>query len=318
MGGKGDGFWFKGIGKGFLFLAVGLAFCFGCTREKEQPPKGKHKIVMAIRKPATVTPARKIEPPKSVLSEKVPTQHKPPGKTAPEPAPPPREAPEAMSSKAVASVTQPAKGPPVGPTPVRPEAAGREELPEPTQVPSKEPAPVPSVEKKMSPKLERGFIRVGKGQSLSAVAARADVYGDFLKWPELYRLNLDHLAMIRAWDDVEKRTLPVGLVLKYEDVGNEGRHRIDRERKAWVVNVLSLKTPGKLAGPAIHLIRAGYDAYITRAVVKNEPWLRLRVGFFRDRSGALKARKQIREFLGKDDSWIARAGKKEVEEFAEH
>lgn len=323
MGSRKDGLRFKTISGGFLLLTLGLVLCSGCTKKKEPPPEGKQKIVVAIRKPTAQTPARKIEPPKHAISEKVRTKNEPPRVGPPEPVPPAHEVPKTLPSKAAASVTQPVKGEPVGPVPERlgsHEGKGlpiREEGSSREAKEAKEPAPLQSMEKReTSPKPGRGFIRVGKGESLSAVAARVDVYGDFLKWPQLYRLNLDHLGTIRTWDDVEKRPLPAGLLLQYENPGNKERHRSGPERKAWVVTVLSLKKPGNLATPTIELIRAGYDAYITRVVVKGKPWLRLRVGFYRDRSGALKAKKKISELLGRDDSWIARADKKEVAEFS--
>jgi hypothetical protein len=47
-------------------------------------------------------------------------------------------------------------------------------------------------------KEEDGYYKVQKGDSLSTVAGSADVYGNTLMWPSLFRLNMDRLGGMKV------------------------------------------------------------------------------------------------------------------------
>jgi cell division septation protein DedD len=123
--------------------------------------------------------------------------------------------------------------------------------------------------------------------------------------------------MIRTWKDVEKESLPEGMSLRYARQEEEKSAEPPLEGKPWVITIQSLQSPGGLAAPAIKLVQNGYLTYITRAVVKGTHWLRLRVGFYGSKAEAMAAKKKILKILGKDDSWVARAGKSELEEYGD-
>ncbi|MBW2095983.1 MAG: SPOR domain-containing protein [Deltaproteobacteria bacterium] len=279
---------FGGMGRVFAVVLAGVLACtWGCSGGEEQPPEEKNKVVVAIKRPM----------PKPAPEEKV------------EPPPVPQKQPEPA---VVEKETAPREG----------ESVAQEEQPAPQAAAAAKPgsvetqAPAELLKKSEPPKLEKGFVRVREGESLSAVAARQDVYGDFLKWPGLYRLNVERLAMIQTWEDVKKKPLPAGLSLRYVSPGEERKSQSPFQPRPWVVTIRSWQTPGRLAAPAIKLIQNGYNVYIARAVVKDKPWLRLRVGFYRSKSEALAAKEKIGEILGNNDAWIARAGKTELETFS--
>jgi hypothetical protein len=286
-------------------IAGVLALTWGCSGGEDKSPEEKNKVVVAIEKPMPeAAPEKKVEPPPAAPQKPAGLVIVPKNEASPE------QRSAAQQAPSTAEVAAQAKAAPVAqqaeaPSPEKPEAS-KEEKPE-----------TSAVEKSEAPKVEKGIVHVGKGESLSAVAARKDVYGDPLKWPRLYRLNLEHLAMIRTWEDVEKRPLPEGMPLQYVRPGEEKGVKPPLEEKSWVITILSLQSPGKLAAPAIKLLQNGYLAYITSAVVKGTHWLRLRVGFYGSKAEAMAAREKILQILGKDDSWVARAGKSELEEFGE-
>jgi len=282
--------WIGGVRRCMLLLMAGmLAFTWGCSGgEDQQPPKKKNKVVVAIKRPM----------PKPAPEEKV------------APVPATSQKPEEPAVVKEKTVPREEKGKAQQGQPKPAEIAPEKSVPAGTQ------APVKALKNPEPPKLERGFVRVREGESLSAVAARGDVYGDFLKWPELYRLNVKHLAMIRTWEDVKKKPLPAGLSLRYVPPAEEKKAQSPFQPRPWVVTIRSWQTPGRLTVPAIKLIQNGYNVYIARAVVKDKPWLRLRVGFYRSKSDALAAKEKIGEILGNNDAWIARVGKTELEKFS--
>lgn len=288
-------------------IAGVLALTWGCSGGEDKQPPRKNKVVVAIKKPKPeAAPEKQAEP--------TPTAPQKPAGLVIVPKKEAEASPEQSSAEQKAPPTQ------VSAAPAKPAPAAQQaETPSPQKLEAsnEEKSNPPQEEKPKAPKVEKGFVRVGKGESLSAVAARKDVYGDSLKWPRLYRLNLEHLSMIRTWEDVEKKSLPEGMSLQYARPAEEKGAGPSLERKPWVITVLSLRSPGGLAAPAIKLVQNGYLAYITRAVVKGTHWLRLRVGFYGSKADAIAAKKKILKTLGKDDSWVARAGKSELEEFAD-
>jgi hypothetical protein len=159
-----------------------------------------------------------------------------------------------------------------------------------------------------------GYYIIKKGDSLSSIAGRDDIYGDPLKWPILYRLNMDKLATLEAGEDFLGSELPEGVMLKII-TPDEAKENLKRRRhNVWVVNVLSATTNEKIIPVAIRLIKNGYPVYITRATVKGKDWMRLRVGFFKNKTEADTEGKKIMSLLNLGNSWVTKIGK-ELEDF---
>jgi hypothetical protein len=160
-----------------------------------------------------------------------------------------------------------------------------------------------------------GYYMVRNGENLSSIAARADVYGDSLKWPILYRLNMDKLGTVLDERDFPEAELPEGLRLKIVSVDEKKGNLEKRLDKVWVINVISNTMHDKINPPAIRLMKNGYPVYITRARIRGKDWLRLRVGFFRSRTEANIEGKKIMAMLNLTDSWVAKADEEEFKEF---
>jgi len=160
-----------------------------------------------------------------------------------------------------------------------------------------------------------GFYIVKQGDSLSAIAASEDVYGDSLKWPFLYRRNKDELAKLPLGKAFPHRELPEGLRLRIISPDEVEENLKSRLHNVWVVNVLSTTTNGKIIPLTVRLIDNGYMTYITHAKVKGKDWTRLRVGFFKDRTEADTEGKKIMAMLNLADAWVIKVGKKEFGEF---
>ena len=159
-----------------------------------------------------------------------------------------------------------------------------------------------------------GYYIIKKGDSLSSIAGRDDIYGDPLKWPILYRLNIDKLDTLEAGEDFLGRELPEGVMLKII-TPDEAKENLERRlHNVWVVNVLSATTNEKIIPVAIRLIKNGYPVYITRATVKGKDWMRLRVGFFKNKTEADIEGKKMMSLLNLGNSWVTKIGK-ELEEF---
>jgi hypothetical protein len=160
-----------------------------------------------------------------------------------------------------------------------------------------------------------GYYIAKKGESLSSIAAREDVYGDPLKWPILYRLNIDKLGKLQLGEGLPHREVPEGLRLRILSP-HEIRENLARiAHNVWAVSVLSGTTDREIVPPAIRLIKNRYPVYITSVKVKEKDWMRLRVGFFKNRTVADQERKKIMSMLNCHDSWVTKVGKPEVEEF---
>ena len=295
LGKRRKTWWFGTVVRALtLTLAGAMVFAWGCSeREDNQTSEQHNRVVIAIRKPMPKPPQEEKASPKPPLQRKegaVEGLKAEPGVSGEE---------TSRGAERVPEPEQPQSVPPVPAKPVADETTVAEE-------PARKPEP---------PKLEEGFIRVREGESLSAVAARTEVYDDFLKWPRLYELNRDRLPMIQTWDDIKNKPLPSGFSLRYVGPADEKGEGPSLKGKPWVVTVRSRQTPGRLADPAIKLIKMGFHVYIARAVVKEKKWLRLRVGFFRKKADALAAQEKIGKILGNADAWIGRAGTSEFEEY---
>jgi len=157
-----------------------------------------------------------------------------------------------------------------------------------------------------------GYYVVRKGDTLKGIAGRNDVYGDPLKWPVLYRFNRDRLAFVGPDETVPEKKLREGLRLKIPR-REEGRKRTERR---WIINVLSSRLEAEIIPSALRLIREGYPVYLTRAEVKGEKWIRLRVGFYRSKKEAQAESKKIKAMLQFGDLWVTKVSTAELEEFA--
>ena len=165
---------------------------------------------------------------------------------------------------------------------------------------------------KDAPDQENRYV-VQRGDTLYKIAGDKHVYADHMKWPSLFRTNLEALHGLDLRDDFEHRELPEGVSLNFFSKKEASQNLIKLGKKAWVVNVLSGHSSNEIVPVAVGLIRNGYHVYITRADVQGKEWLRLRVGFFRDSSEANSARDKISALMYLDDLWITRAEKELIE-----
>ncbi len=163
----------------------------------------------------------------------------------------------------------------------------------------------------------KGSYLVQPGDSLAVVAGREDVFGDPLKWPVLYQLNREKLSSMILDARLPERPLPEGTRIRYRLEPEEREQAGPRTGQTWVVNVISSPTADRIDGPAAKLLKRGYPVYISRAMVKGQKWMRLRVGFYGNRDAAVKAGRKLQEILGQEDSWPVRIGPEETAEFAD-
>jgi hypothetical protein len=189
---------------------------------------------------------------------------------------------------------------------------------------------------------EDGYYRVQKGDSLSKVAGREDVYGNTLLWPSLFRLNMDKLGEIKVaeafdlkWsslfrlntdrsnglnvlENFENEALPESLDLKFVTEKEAKENLAKVAQKTWVVSVMSSQNMKSLVPPAITLMKNGYRVYISEASVRGEDWLRLRIGFFATEQEAAEQGEKIMAMLREDETWVARIAQKELENYGRY
>ena len=163
-------------------------------------------------------------------------------------------------------------------------------------------------------KEEAGYYIVKKGENLSDIAGRKDVYSDPLKWPILLRHNLDRLGDIAESADFPERAISEGLKIKVLTPEEVRVNRAERPDNYWVINILSAPTREKIVPQAIRLIQNGYPVYITRIKVKGKIWMRLRLGFFKDKTEADAHGKKIMTNFNIVDFWSTKV-MDELEEF---
>ncbi len=174
---------------------------------------------------------------------------------------------------------------------------------------------VPKTAEKVQAKEEKGYYVVKSDESLSSISGREDVYGDPMKWPILYRLNLDKLDKMGLGEDFPEREISEGIRMKFLTPDEKGENLKNRGQKFWVVNILSATTKKDIVLSAIRLIKNGYPVYITTARVSGKDWMRLRLGFFKNKAEADAKGKQAMAVLKFSDSWTTKIGPKEFEEF---
>ena len=264
-----------------IVSAIALAACSGEDQQAPQTPSPK--VVQPI-KPSTADVEKLTT---TIAEEKKPQAEE--------------KKPQAEEKAAIEKAASAPEKPEVAP---KPEAEDKE-------VASEEPATAQGKKKD-----EPGIYLVRKGDSLSSIAARADVLKDALKWPILLRLNRDKLGEWATGEDLPDRELPQGTELKVI-TAREARASLKKGTgTVWVANVLSTTSNAEIVPPAVTLVKQGYPVYIVRANVKGKEYMRLRVGFFKNRTEADDVGKKIKEQLNFQDSWSTRADKEEYEEVA--
>jgi hypothetical protein len=160
------------------------------------------------------------------------------------------------------------------------------------------------------------YYTVRKGDTLAGIAGLAEIYGDSLKWPLLLRSNLKKLVDLGSASNLPDRILPGGIKLRFlsEDEINENlKKRADR---LWVVNVLSSTRTERITPNTIYLVKAGYPTYISTANIDGKEWMRLRIGFFKNRKEAQDKGKRVMNKLGLKDSWVTKIKEEEFAEYA--
>jgi hypothetical protein len=191
-------------------------------------------------------------------------------------------------------------------------------------------------------KEEDGYYKVQKGDNLSKVAGREDVYGNTLMWPSLFRLNMDRLGGMKVaeafdlkWsslfrlntdrsngvnvlENFEAEELPEGLNLNFVTEKDAKENLAKVAQKIWVVSVISSQNMKSLVPPAITLMKNGYRVYISEAKVKGRDWMRLRVGFFETHQEATEEGEKIMSMLGEDETWVTRIAQSELENYGRY
>ena len=207
------------------------------------------------------------------------------------------------------------------PAPKQAELKSKEQTPEITKTAALEkkkveaPLPVKAPKKKKAKKVSGTYYKVRKGDSLFKVAGRKDVYGDGLKWPSLYLLNMNKLKGIEVTENFPRKKLPLGLDLRFVTPKEAAKNLTKLGQKFWVVNVLSSQSSKKIVPAAVKLMKNGCPVYIAKVMVKGKEWMRLRAGFFEDRKKATEAGEKIKSIIDADGAWITKIGKKEQERF---
>jgi len=191
-----------------------------------------------------------------------------------------------------------------------PEMAGREEEKKPaaeTAAQPREDSAVPT---------EDALYRIQKGDTLLRIAGREDVYADPLKWPAIYRLNMDVLGGMRVSESLLNTKLREGVHLKVVTPRGASHNVNALGDKLWVVDLASARSHNGLVESAVLLMKNGYHVYFTKRPVAGEEWIRLRVGFFQGISEALAAGQEMKSLLGMSkDPWIVKVSREELQTY---
>lgn len=162
-----------------------------------------------------------------------------------------------------------------------------------------------------------GQYKTEKGDSLTHVAARKEVYGDPLMWTSLFRLNPEVLKFAGENDALPYRKLPPGTELRFVTGEKAEAERMNLKNRYWAVNVASIEQERLMGVLVVPLVKSGYRPYITETKVKGVGFRRLRVGFFKDRSEAVAAAKSIQRTLKLTARpWVQEVAKEEFERYA--
>jgi hypothetical protein len=193
----------------------------------------------------------------------------------------------------------------------------KENVQQPSSAVSSAPAPgVPGADETTMPVKEEKGVYLAKGdESLSKIAARKDVYGDPLKWILIYRFNREAFDKTAKDDTFPDKAVPAGTRLKIVPSSDMKKSSKADAGIHWVVNVSSFPQQEKIVRDAVSIVDSGYPAFITRATVKAKDYVRLRVGFFDDKSVAEMEALKIKTLLNISDLWTTKADEAEFKEF---
>ena len=282
---------------GFIFLLLFAVITFlggGCSNEEPLPvkPAAKKKVIVRMKihdMPQNVAPSQAaIETRKTDHSES-PTDKDVNSNT-----------PSGEKSRAGISNDRETVKDEAAVTPANPPDAPEETMPK----------------KAVLTRVHDGIYIVQENDTLSVIAGRPDVYGDPLKWPSLFRLNLEKLAGIARAVGFENAVLPQGIELRFLKPVDVQKNLQKNKKLNWIVNVISEKDTGRITPLALMLMMNGSRVYITRVRVKGSDWMRLRVGFFKNQQMARVSLEKVKSLTGVTEAWISRASDSEALEFA--
>lgn len=177
------------------------------------------------------------------------------------------------------------------------------------------PAAVEIAPRVAPPKEETGYYVVREGDTLNGIAGRKDVYGDPMMWPILGRHNLDKLSYMLVGKDSPDTALPEGIRLKVFTPEEVKENLEKRDNRRWAVNALSSPDKTMVVSAVVKLIREGVPVYITRAKVSGQDYIRVRIGFFKEKAEADTEGKKIMDVLNLSDTWTFTAGEQEIQAF---
>lgn len=158
------------------------------------------------------------------------------------------------------------------------------------------PTPVHKEEAKAesTPELEETLYWVRESQTLFEIAGRDDVYRDALKWPALFRLNMDRLP---SAENLSGKPVPKGTRLRIVTPDQAAKRAAMMGERLWVVTAASVRTLEMTVSPATALMRKGYHVYLERTDLAGEQWIRLRVGFYPNILEALAVCNEIKALI---------------------
>ena len=215
----------------------------------------------------------------------------------------PYSAPVASTPQVTKPVDEEAPGP-------FPEMTGQEGKAEPLSETSAQPREDSKVT------IEDGHYRVRKGDTLLRIAGREDVYGDPLKWPAVYRLNMDVLGGMRVSESFLNAKLREGIHIRYVTPQGVSHNLNTLGNRLWVVDLASARSPNGVVESAVLLMKNGYHVYLTKRTLAGEEWIRLRVGFFQGISEALAVGQELKSLLGMSkDPWIVKINREELQAY---
>ncbi len=162
---------------------------------------------------------------------------------------------------------------------------------------------------------KKGYYVVAEGDTLKKIAGKKDVYNDPLKWTILLNHNKG-IPVLKLEKELPDKKLPEGMSLKIISPETVKSTLKDREKFRWVINVFSSPLEENITRLALDLIGGGYPAYITKFNVKGENYLRLRVGFYKDKNSSIIESEKIKKLINISDIWNAKIGDQEFTEFA--
>jgi hypothetical protein len=170
--------------------------------------------------------------------------------------------------------------------------------------PSKEPVRESTAEP------EAFLYTVRESGTLLEIAQRPDVYGDALKWPALFRHNMNKF---QSAADLLSQPVPRGTRLRVVTPDRASKESATADERFWVVNAATVRTLDRTAPLATALMRRGYRVYLMKTELAGEQWIRLRVGFYPTILEAMAVCNQIRPLM--PDSGEPCVSKIDAEEF---